>query len=140
MTAEKPKNKIGKVVFIDYSSYQFTVLVDFGKGFDGHNGYPCELLPPNTHAGGCLIVLIEPVTLPKIVITADGKTTTAKRYEGNKVVKTAEAKCHPDDKFDFAIGAKLACDRLLEEKKEPENFQLISRENEPITIALWIYW
>ena len=114
------KNKIGKVVFIDHSSNQPAVLVDFGKGFDGHNGYPCDYYHPTHTCWWVPRFLIEPVTLPKIVITADGKTTTAKRYEGNKVVKTAEAKCHPDDKFDFAIGAKLACDRLLEEKKEPE--------------------
>jgi hypothetical protein len=49
----------------------------------------------------------------KIVITTDGLTTTAKLYDGKTVVKSAEAKCSPDDKFDFVIGANLAYDRLM---------------------------
>lgn len=51
----------------------------------------------------------------KIVITTDGlKTTTAKLYEGKQVIKTAVAKCSPDDEFDFNVGAKIAFDRLFE--------------------------
>ena len=53
----------------------------------------------------------------KIVITTDNvKVVTAKMYVDGKVVKTAEAKCAPEDTFDFTVGAKLACDRLT--KKE----------------------
>ena len=48
----------------------------------------------------------------KIVVTANGKTTTAKLYNGKTVVKTAEAKCSPDDEFDFLTGAHLAVSRL----------------------------
>lgn len=55
---------------------------------------------------------------PKVVITTDGKTTLARYYEGGKVAKRAEAKCHPKDEFDFAIGAKLACERLMDTKPE----------------------
>lgn len=50
----------------------------------------------------------------KIIITTDGKTTTAKKYDGKTVVKTAVAKCSPDDKFDFDTGAKIAVDRLFD--------------------------
>lgn len=53
------------------------------------------------------------VPLPKIVITTDGKTTLARLYDGKKIIKTAEAKCHPEDEFDFAIGANLAFERLM---------------------------
>lgn len=56
----------------------------------------------------------------KIVITTDGKTTTATLYENDKKVKSASTKCSPDDKFDFAIGAKIAMDRLYPEKSEPK--------------------
>ena len=52
----------------------------------------------------------------KIVITSDGKTTLARLCEGKKVVKSAEAKCSPDDEFDFTKGAKIAFERLMEEK------------------------
>lgn len=45
--------------------------------------------------------------------------------KGHKVIakdnatgKTATAKCHPEDEFDFSIGAKLALDRLF----KPEEF------------------
>lgn len=49
----------------------------------------------------------------KIVITTDGtKITTATLYEDGKKVKTATAKCCPEDTFDFMVGAKLACERL----------------------------
>ena len=48
----------------------------------------------------------------KIVITSDGVTTLARLYEGSKVVKSAEAKCSPDDEFKFETGAKLAMERL----------------------------
>lgn len=59
----------------------------------------------------------------EIVITTDGKETLARLYEGNKVIKTATARCAPDDTFDFATGAKLAFERLMGEQKEatPEN-------------------
>jgi hypothetical protein len=53
-----------------------------------------------------------PYTDEKIVITTDGKTTTAKMYEGKKVVKEAKAVCSPDDEFNFNIGATIALERL----------------------------
>lgn len=60
-----------------------------------------------------------PVNTHKIVITFDGTETLARLYEGNKVVKTATAKCSPADTFDFKTGAGLAFERLMgEEPKE----------------------
>lgn len=50
----------------------------------------------------------------KVIITTDGKTTTAKMYEGKKVLKTAKTQCSPEDTFDFAVGAKLALERVTE--------------------------
>ena len=60
----------------------------------------------------------------KIVITSDGEKTLARLYDGNKVIKTATAKCSPDDKFSFETGAKIAFERLFdsEEKEEPKHF------------------
>lgn len=48
----------------------------------------------------------------KIVITTDGKTTTARLFDGKNAIKTAEAKCSPDDEFDFNTGASIAFSRL----------------------------
>ncbi len=60
----------------------------------------------------------------KIVITTDGKETLARLYEGNKVIKTAVAKCHPDDAFDFMVGAKYAFERLITPiEEEPKYFK-----------------
>lgn len=58
----------------------------------------------------------------KIIITTDGKTTTARMFDGKELIKSAEAKCHPDDEFDFETGAKVAFDRLVEreEKVKPK--------------------
>ncbi len=50
----------------------------------------------------------------KIVVTVDGETTTARLYNGKVLEKSAEAKCSPDDRFDFNVGAGLAIDRLLD--------------------------
>ena len=60
----------------------------------------------------------------KIVITSDGEKTLARLYDGKKVVKTATAKCSPDDNFDFEAGATIAFDRLFEkhEKEEQKHF------------------
>ena len=49
----------------------------------------------------------------KIVITTDGRTTLARLYDGKTVISRAEARCHPQDAFDFSIGAKLAFERLM---------------------------
>lgn len=60
----------------------------------------------------------------KIVITSNGVETLARLYDGNKVIKTATAKCAPDDKFSFETGAKIAFERLFDskEKEEPKHF------------------
>ena len=59
----------------------------------------------------------------KIVITTDGAETLARLYDGKKVVKTATAKCSPDDNFSFETGAKIAFERLIGyAEKEPKYF------------------
>lgn len=60
----------------------------------------------------------------KIVITTDGTETLARLYEGNKVIKTATAKCAPNDKFDFETDATIAFNQLFQnmEKEEPKYF------------------
>lgn len=50
----------------------------------------------------------------KIVIIASGMKTIAKLYNGDKIAKTAIARCSPEDTFDFAEGARLAFGRLWE--------------------------
>lgn len=54
-----------------------------------------------------------------IHIYTDGNTTTAILKDGKETVKTATAKCSPEDTFDFETGAKLAFDRLMGTDKNP---------------------
>ena len=56
----------------------------------------------------------------KIVITNDGKTTTATLYSNGKKTGIGTAICHDDDVFDIYTGAKLALNRLEKCKKKPE--------------------
>ena len=59
----------------------------------------------------------------KIVITSDGEKTLARLYDGNKIIKTAAAKCSPDDNFSFETSAKIAFERLIDyAEKEPKYF------------------
>jgi hypothetical protein len=58
--------------------------------------------------------MFEPICDNSIYISCDGNTVKAELKQGDEVVKVSEAKCSPDDKFDFAIGAKLAFDRIFE--------------------------
>lgn len=51
----------------------------------------------------------------KIVVLRNGKTVTATKYADGKKVNSATAKCHPDDKFNFNVGAKIAVGRLVGE-------------------------
>lgn len=65
----------------------------------------------------------------KIVITTDGSTTTARLYDGKKVVKIASARCCEDDPFDFATGARIAFDRLIGE--EAKDGVSVTEERKP---------
>ena len=56
-----------------------------------------------------------------IHISSDGKTTTARFYVNGKLVRKAEANCHPDDRFNFKTGAEVAFDRLFEKQRKEEN-------------------
>jgi hypothetical protein len=79
-----------------------------GRGFGG-----CTFTFTDLDAS-CFDLYVENVR--EIVITTDGKKTTARLYNDKKCVKTATAKCTPDDEFDFEVGARIAFDRLV--KKE----------------------
>ena len=48
----------------------------------------------------------------QVVINVDGNKVIARRGD-----KYGVARCHPDDDFDFFVGAKLALDRLEEAEK-----------------------
>lgn len=111
------KGMVGTVIAPDTESRK-SLGVKFDKKFyDGHtlqgrceSGYGHWVLPD------CLELIGD----NKIVITTDGKSTTARFYDGKRVIKAAKAECSPEDEFDFKIGAKIAFDRLVDnEIKNP---------------------
>lgn len=122
------KGMVGTIVVVDkpesYSEKTIgveTIGVKFDKKFyGGHSlkrrcewGYGQWVYPDCTELIGD----------NKIVITTDGATTTARFYDGKKVIKAAKAKCSPEDEFDFNIGAKIAFDRLVgNEIKNPRKY------------------
>lgn len=61
--------------------------------------------------------MFEPACTEKIIITTDGVTTTARKYDGKNLIKEARAVCSRDDEFNFDVGAKLAVERLMAEDK-----------------------
>ena len=91
------------------------------RGYDTNAGEDCYRMKEDAkeHHGGWYWHEADIVGLEenhKIVITADGKTTTARLFDGKELIRKAEAKCSPDDTFDFMVGAKLAMERLEEPK------------------------
>lgn len=69
--------------------------------------------------------MLEPICTEKIVVTSDGVTTTARKYDGKNLIKEAKAVCSKDDTFDFDFGAKLAMERLLEDKPKLYNGKVV---------------
>lgn len=82
--------------------------------------YDCETVLGRSNrltvffGGSAFAECLEPVEKPerKIVITTDGKTTTAKLYDGRETIREAKAVCSDSDTFDFNIGAGIALARL----------------------------
>lgn len=56
----------------------------------------------------------------KIVVLRNGKAVTATKYVNGKKINSAIAKCHPDDKFNFNVGAKIAVGRLVGENNNTD--------------------
>ena len=96
------------------------ILVEFDEYISGHKGDFSDIKGEDGHCWWLDDYELEPYigTLNKIVITTDGKTTTAKMYRDKTLVKVETTKCHPHDKFDFNVGARIAFDRLVGAKTE----------------------
>ncbi len=91
---------LGKIMTVRMHNYSTIKMVEDQKEWD--DGW-------NWHAE----MIAEKVGGPEIHITIDGNKTIAVLKEGGKVVKRAEAKCNPEDTFDFERGAYIALNRVL---------------------------
>lgn len=77
-----------------------------------------EIFNKNSYfANGLIPITEQNDSTKKIVITTDGKTTTAKMYDGKSCIKVSESRCCPSDTFDFRTGAEIALNRLFGETK-----------------------
>lgn len=63
-----------------------------------------------------------------ITITSDGKITTAIFTVDGKEVKKGIAKCSPEDKFNFKIGAELALERMWGKEEQKEKHWYYSKK------------
>jgi hypothetical protein len=65
--------------------------------------------------------LAEPEREPCTVeLRFDGMITTATLKRGGRDVKTAEARCNPEDTYSRAEGARIAVERLFEKKRKED--------------------
>lgn len=72
--------------------------------------------------------LAEPEREPCTVeLRFDGMITTATLKRGGRDVKTAEARCNPEDTYSRAEGARVAVERLFEKKRKEDK----PKEREP---------
>lgn len=55
-----------------------------------------------------------------VEISFDGNTTRATLIKDGREVKSAEARCSPEDTFDRGEGAKVAVNRLFAKKEKPK--------------------
>lgn len=93
------KNIVGTIVSIDENrTHPYFIKSDYNK-----YGLYCKVK-----------CLASELYNEKIVITHDGKTTTATMYCYDGTKKVATARCAPEDTFDFNFGAKLTMERLME--------------------------
>lgn len=89
------------------SSYRFEEAVDNGYYWLFDESWISGLAEPER----------EPCT---VELRFDGMITTATLKRGGRDVKTAEARCNPEDTYSRAEGARVAVERLFEKKRKED--------------------
>ena len=102
------KDQIGTVCHI-YSESEYGI--DFGKDVEGHT---CVGKCIDGHGWAIPARYLEGVVTKntKVIIYAMKNTVVAKLIVGKTVLAQSEAKCSPDDNFNFLTGAQIALLRL----------------------------
>lgn len=103
---------LGKVMTIrECSLAQYRMKEDYGE-YNGYGWYWYD----DMIAG-----LAEPEREPCTVeLRFDGMITTATLKRGGRDVKTAEARCNPQDTYSRAEGARVAVERLFDKKRKED--------------------
>lgn len=126
--ARKLTGKIGTVV--EVSGY--VIGVDFDSDIDGHTCGGLARMNYGWYMPSYFLEYIGRVNeYTKVVITIEGKVTTAKLMKGRLVLGEAKAYCSPDDGFDALVGAQVALQRLAEQtgSKLVINSNLFNKDN-----------
>jgi hypothetical protein len=125
-----------------------TILVEFDQAREQYssggsnklkNGYWC-------HVDTLEHINTDHAATEKIIITTDGKTTTARRYKGKELLGSAEAVCSPSDPFDFERGAVIAfarltdCDYVLSDNKQAAKREPKFKEGDTVRVVGRTYW
>ena len=74
----------------------------------------------------------------------DGQEVVGLHKINNEIVKKTVAKCHPDDTFDFMVGAKLAMERMEEDEQETDHGlrigDLVEVTNSKRNYSIYLDW
>ena len=140
------KFNVGERYKVDYDGIPEAGNIIEITGVEGHRAYyktikgkygGCyERFHENSNFANSLIPVTEQSdSTKKIVITTDGKTTTAKMYDGKSCIKVSEARCCPSDTFDFRTGAEIAFNRLFGEPKNEFNWNAFKSQNLAVCVT-----
>jgi hypothetical protein len=114
----KMRKYCGQIVTIRYvsSTGRYLIKEDNGYGW----AFSDEMFEPGVIGKTKHSPTKTPSTASnRIAIYADGKRVVAVDKATSKI---GIARCHPDDEFDFFLGAEIALERLKENCKEPEYY------------------
>lgn len=84
--------------------------------------------------------MVEPVMQVNQITITDKKNgkVSAVLTENGKYVRSANAKCNPDDTFDFNVGATLAFNRLMGIEDKPVDANIYKEVKRPAKVGEWI--
>lgn len=129
---QKPKFEVGDRVedkyrgegtIIDIIKQFMLYLVEYDRKIvGGHNGNGiCDVKGKEGHCyyeNAIDLKRVEEKDMKEtIVIYRNGKETIALFKRDNKVIRKANARCHPDDTYDFKAGADIVYKRLMGDSK-----------------------
>ena len=141
------KFNVGERYKVDYDGIpeagNIIEITGIGKGYriyyktikGNHDRYYDKFDERSNFANSLIPVTEQNDSTKKIVITTDGKTTTAKMYDGKSCIKVSEARCCPSDTFDFQTGAEIAFNRLFGEPKNEFNWNAFKSQNLAVCVT-----
>lgn len=113
-TSGVPVKGTGVIVKIMYNSSIYTVLLD--KPYIDRNGTPIKYFAAFSYELHPLKAINQKDT--KLVFYTKDNTVHCKLFSAEGLVSHTQAKCSPDDTFDFLTGVQIALQRMLKEQNK----------------------